>query len=75
MDASRPASTPSSANGCVIEYSSVGGPDDQPKAQVLYRFGATLAVNADAQRLFPDLPVANAAERAIAQTIRAGAVQ
>ncbi|HEY7022949.1 MAG TPA: hypothetical protein VH349_17655 [Ktedonobacterales bacterium] len=64
-------STPTSANGCVMEYS-VGGSDNQPKAQLLYRFGVTLAVNGDAQRLFPDLPVANAAERAIAQTIRAG---
>jgi hypothetical protein len=62
---------PTSANGCVIEYST-GYSDNQPKAQILYRFGVTLAVNADAQRLFPDLPVANAAERTIAQAIRAG---
>jgi hypothetical protein len=67
-------STPTSANGCVIEYS-VGGSDNQPKAQILYRFGVTLAVNGDAQRIFPDLPVANAAERAIARSIRLGTVQ
>ena len=64
-------STPTSANGCVIEYS-VGGEDHQPEAQILYRFGVTLAANATAQHVFPDLPVANAAERAIAQAIRAG---
>jgi hypothetical protein len=62
---------PTSANGCVIEYSE-GSSDAQPQAQILYRFGVTLAVNTDTQRLFPDLPLANAAERAIAQTIRAG---
>jgi hypothetical protein len=62
---------PTSANGCVIEYSETSS-DTQPKARILYRFGVTLAVNTDAQRLFPDLPVANAAERAIAQAIRVG---
>ncbi|HEX3270433.1 MAG TPA: hypothetical protein VHR15_07270 [Ktedonobacterales bacterium] len=62
---------PIPANGCVIEYSEASS-SNQPKAQILYRLGVTLAVNADAHRLFPDLPVANAAERAIAQTIRAG---
>jgi hypothetical protein len=65
---------PTAATGCVTEYSHAGS-DDQRKAQILYRLGVTLAVNADAQRLFPDLPVANAAERAIAQSIRAGTVQ
>jgi hypothetical protein len=62
---------PTSANGCVIEYSA-GGSDNLPKAQILYRLGVTLAVNADAHRLFPDLLLASAAERAIAQVIRAG---
>ena len=67
-------STPTSANGCVIEFSE-GSSDNQPKTQLLYRLGTTLAVNADAQRLFPDLPVASAAERDIAQAIRTGTVQ
>jgi len=62
---------PTSANGCVIEYSEASSVT-QPKAQILYRLGVTLTVTPDAQCLFPDLPVANAAERAIAQTIRAG---
>jgi hypothetical protein len=65
---------PTSANGCVIEYAEASS-DNQPKAQILYRLGVTLAVNADAQRLFPDLPVATIAERDIAQAIRAGTVQ
>jgi hypothetical protein len=65
---------PTSANGCVIECSEASS-DNQPKAQILYRLGVTLAVNGDAQRLFPDLPVASAAERDIAQAIRRGTVQ
>ncbi len=63
---------PASANGCVIEFSLQHNAGAHLPAQILLRLGVPLAVNADAQRLFPDLPVANAAERAIAQTIRAG---
>jgi hypothetical protein len=63
------------ANGCVFEFHAQEDPGDHPQPEILYRLGVLLAANADAQRIFPDLPVANAAERAIAQSIRAGAVQ
>ena len=63
---------PTSANGCVIEFQPQDSSSAQSPAQVLLRLSVALAVNADAQRLFPDLPAANAAERAIAQAIRAG---
>ncbi len=62
------------ANGCVTEYAATDS-DNPRKAQILYRLGVTLAVNAEAQRIFPELLLANADERAIAQSIRAGAVQ
>ena len=65
------ASQPS-ANGCVLEFSPQNNAGAQPPAQLLLRLGVAVAVNADAQRLFPNLPVASAAERAIAQAIRAG---
>ena len=63
---------PTSTNGCVIEFQPQDSSSAQSPAQVLLRLGVALAVNADAQRLFPDLPAASASERAIAQAIRAG---
>ena len=66
---------PPSANGCVLEFSPQNNAGAPPRAQILLRLGVSLAVNADAQRIFPDLPVASAAERAIAQAIRMGEVQ
>jgi hypothetical protein len=63
------------ANGCVFEFHTQEHPSDHPRPEVLYRLGVLLATNADAQRIFPDLPVAAGAERDIAQAIRAGAVQ
>jgi hypothetical protein len=63
---------PTSANGCVMEFQPQDSATAQSPAQVLLRLGVALAANAEAQRLFTDLPVANAAERAIAQAIRAG---
>jgi hypothetical protein len=62
-------------NGCLLEFSLQDNAGAQALAQVLYRFGVALAANSDAQRLFPELPVSSAAERALAQTIRAGTVQ
>jgi hypothetical protein len=63
------------ANGCVFELYAQEHPSDHPRPEVLYRLGVLLATNADAQRVFPNLPVASAAERDIAQAIRTGAVQ
>ncbi|HEX3270434.1 MAG TPA: hypothetical protein VHR15_07275 [Ktedonobacterales bacterium] len=63
------------ANGCVLEFHAQENPGDHPRPEVLYRLGVLLATNADAQRIFPDLPVASATERDIAQAIRTGAVQ
>jgi hypothetical protein len=63
------------ANGCVLEFHAQENPADHPRPEVLYRLGVLLATNADAQRIFPDLPVATGAERDIAQAIRAGTVQ
>jgi hypothetical protein len=63
------------ATGCVFEFYAQEHPSDRPRPDVLYRLGVLLATNADAQRVFPSLPVASAAERDIAQAIRAGAVQ
>jgi hypothetical protein len=63
------------ANGCVLEFHAQENPGGHPRPEVLYRLGVLLATNADAQRIFPDLPVASVAERDIAQAIRAGAVQ
>jgi hypothetical protein len=62
-------------DGCLSIYSAQDNPGERPRAEVLFRFGAFLAANDDAQRIFSDLPVASDAERAIAQTIRAGTVQ
>jgi hypothetical protein len=62
-------------NGCVFEFHAQEDSRDAPRPEVLYRLGVLLATNADAQRIFPDLPVASAAERDIAQAIRAGTVQ
>jgi len=63
------------ANGCVFEFHAQEKPGDQPRPEVLYRLGVLLAANADAQRIFPDLPIASAIERDIAQAIRTGEVQ
>ncbi len=63
------------ANGCVFEFHAQENPGDHLQPEVLYRLGVLLAANADAQRIFPDLPVATAAERDIAQAIRTGTVQ
>jgi hypothetical protein len=63
------------ANGCVLEFHAQENPGDHPRPEVLYRLGVLLATNADAQRIFPDLPVASAVERDIAQAIRRGTVQ
>jgi hypothetical protein len=63
------------ANGCVFEFHAQERPDQHARPEVLYRLGVLLATNADAQRVFPNLPLANAAERDIAQAIRAAAVQ
>jgi hypothetical protein len=62
-------------NGCVFAFHAQETPGDHLQPEVLYRLGVLLAANADAQRIFPDLPVATVAERDIAQAIRAGAVQ
>jgi hypothetical protein len=62
-------------NGCLYVFSAQDNPGDHLHVELLLRLGVFLAANADAQRVFPELPVANAAERAIAQSIRAGAVQ
>jgi hypothetical protein len=74
LDFNATFSSAASANGCVTEYAATGS-NNPRKAQILYRLGVTLAVNAEAQRIFPELPLANADERAIAQSIRAGAIQ
>ncbi|HEY7094400.1 MAG TPA: hypothetical protein VH393_14540 [Ktedonobacterales bacterium] len=63
------------ANGCVLEFHAQENPGDHPRPEALYRLGVLLATNADAQRIFPDLPVATGAERDIAQAIRMGEVQ
>jgi hypothetical protein len=63
------------ANGCVLEFHAQENPGDHPRPEVLYRLGVLLATNADAQRIFTAFPVASAAERELAQAIRAGAVQ
>jgi hypothetical protein len=63
------------ANGCVFEFHAQENPGDHLQPEVLYHLGVLLAANAGAQRIFPDLPVASAAERDIAQAIRAGTVQ
>ncbi len=44
-----------------------------PPASFLSRFGVLLAVNASAHKICPGLPVANAAEKAIAQSLQAAA--
>jgi len=63
------------ANGCVFELHAQENSGAHLRPEVLYRLGVLLAANADAQRVFPDLPVASAAERDIAQALRTGAVQ
>jgi hypothetical protein len=63
------------ANGCVFAFHAQENPGDHPRPDVLYRLGVVLAANADAQRVFPDLPVASAAERDIAQALRTSGVQ
>jgi hypothetical protein len=63
------------ANGCVFAFHAQENPGDHPQPDVLYRLGVVLAANADAQRIFPDLPVASPAERDIAQALRTSGVQ
>jgi hypothetical protein len=46
---------------------------DHVTLYVLYRFGALVAANDEAQRLFPELPVATAEDAALAQQIAASA--
>lgn len=57
-------------DGCVMDVSPDGqaGPPGEP-LRLLWRYGALLAVSASAQRHFPRLPVANAAEQAVAAHI------
>jgi hypothetical protein len=57
------------ANGCVVELHAEENPGAHLRPDVLYRLGVVLAANADARRIFPGLPVASAAEQAIAQAI------
>jgi hypothetical protein len=54
-------------DGCMMDVH-IGG-DTQHTPRVLWRFGVLLAVNADARQVFPQLPVATAAEQALAAHI------
>ncbi len=60
---------PDSADGCFIGVSVVdaNGTPQGTEAQVLYRFGLLLAANGPARQMFPDLPIANGHEQALAQ--------
>jgi len=55
--------------GCVFGGGRTDGNDNSlgPVALVLYRYGALLAVNDEAHRVFPHIPMASAHERALAQ--------
>jgi hypothetical protein len=55
--------------GCVFGGGRTDGNDNSlgPVGLVLYRFGALLAVNFEAHRVFPHIPLASAHERALAQ--------
>ncbi|MGZ3602798.1 MAG: hypothetical protein ACXVDF_23025 [Ktedonobacterales bacterium] len=57
------------ADGCYVTYHINGG--DEPEAGFLFRLGVLLAVNADAQHLFPALHVADAHDRDIVSHMRA----
>jgi hypothetical protein len=56
-------------DGCVIDAQI--GADVKDTARLLWRFGVLLAIDTTARRLFPHLPVANAAEQALAARIKA----
>jgi hypothetical protein len=58
--------------GCLLAGSETEpntGTPTGPMALVLYRAGALIAANAEADRLFPTLPLASAHERALAQAV------
>jgi hypothetical protein len=70
------------ADGCLTIASQPDAPVDAtptptpaaeaiPPAAFLSRFGVLLAANASAHKICPDLPVANAAEKSIAQSLQA----
>ncbi len=61
-------SAPNSADGCYYTYhrgQSTGNKEQEPTSGFFYRLGVLLAANAQAQRLFPKLPVADARDRDI----------
>jgi hypothetical protein len=60
------------AAGClVVGRPASGTPIVSIPPVLLFRLGVLLAVNASAQRLFPELPVASADEQALAQQLAA----
>ena len=56
--------------GCVVDVSlNDTGNGGGPSAHLLWRFGVLLAVDANARKVFPQMPVATAAEQALASSI------
>jgi hypothetical protein len=65
----RAGDDPNVADGCFVGLTTTdsNGTPVAGEAQLLYRFGAVLAVNAQAHQEFPALPLTSAHERALAQ--------
>jgi hypothetical protein len=72
----RYAAGPTPTDGCILRIAATGNPQVQvvaPGAPALFleRFGVLLAANDAAHSLWPDLPVADASEQALAQQLAA----